>query len=333
VAWALAAVVVAGACSGDDDGGGDGDGGAGPAGATTSEPAATPELRIVAINQLHGLFCPPETDSCGAPSRLQMLFDAIEEAGCPDVVGLAEIGPRQQELVPDRLAELCGGRYALLWDPAAQAEPFDQEMILTTAEVLDEGYVELANLPWSGHWAKLDSALGTVDFVMVHQASSANNPPCTAEICPAICEVGVETGSCHTRELIAFMDEHGAAEGIHVVAGDLNKPPQDPRIAPYYDAGFVDAWVEAGNPECDPATGIGCTCCIDSDVEDYDGGGLRDPALRRDARIDFVMVRNRSGCDLGYEAETFAGERATRPVDGYLWPSDHAGVLAVLTCT
>jgi hypothetical protein len=330
----LVFVVGSVACSGDDD--------ESPPAAegttasldttTTAAPERAP-LRVVALNQLHGLFCPEETDFCGAPARLGLLFEAIEAADCPDVVGLAEIGPRQTVLVPERLPTLCDGKYTLLYDGEAQAETVDQEMILTALDVIDDGYVELSNIPWSGHWAQLDSELGPLDVVMLHQASSANNPVCTPEICAPICPAGEETGTCHTREVLAFLDEHAAPDGIQLVTGDLNRPIDDPRIQTYLDAGFEDTWLLAGNAECDPATGEGCTCCISGgDAEDYDGGGLRNPAGSRDERIDFVLVRNAIACDLQARAEVFAGEAAAEPADGYLWPSDHAGVLAELRC-
>lgn len=329
----LLLIVLFAACSGgddDDETAQDVDETTAPT--TVAVEAASEPLRVIALNQLHGLFCPEETDFCGAPARLELLFAAIEEADCPEVVGLAEIGPRQSVLVPERLPTLCDGAYTLLYDPVAQAEPVDNEMILTSLEPVDDGYVELSNLPWSGHWAQFDTTIGTVDFVMLHQASSSNNPPCTPEVCAPICVEGEETGTCHTREVLAFLDEHGSRDGIQLVTGDLNKSIDDPRLAPYLDAGFEDAWALAGNAECDPATGAGCTCCINSEIEDYDGGGLRDPASSRDGRIDFVLVRNRSDCEIEAEAEVFVGELAAQPVDGWLWPSDHAGVYAELRC-
>jgi len=328
----VAVLTVAAACSGDDDDQPESEPAAGAATTTTTSVAGEP-VRVVAINQLHGLFCPEETNFCNAPGRLELLWRAIEEADCPDVVGLAEIGPAQTTLVPERLPDLCDGAYTLLYDAAGQGETADQEMILTTLDVVDEGIVELSNFPWSGHWAQLDTAIGVVDVVMLHQASSANNPPCTPQICSAVCVAGEETGTCHTREVLAFLEEHGTPDGIHLVTGDLNKPIDDPRIGLYLDAGFEDTWLLAGHPECDPATGEGCTCCIDSDTEDFDGGGLRDPTATRDGRIDFVLARNLSGCALDADAEVFAGDATSEPIDGYLWPSDHAGVLAAIRCT
>jgi len=341
VAIGLAVGVLAvGGCSGDDGS---------PSAATEAEPtAAVPStsstavpsdgaVTIVAINQLHGLFCPATTDACNAPARLDLLWRAIEDAGCPEVVGLAEIGPRQTELVPQRLDRLCDARYALLYDGDAQGENLDQEMILTSLPVRDDAYVELANFPWSGHWAQLGAEFGTIDVLMTHQASSANNPPCDLETCPPICEVGVETGTCHSHEIVAFLEEHAAADSVRVVMGDLNKRIDDPRIEVYTDAGYVDVWELAGLDECDPQTGRNCTCCISNPAQDWDGSGLDDPTLLRDGRIDFVLVDpSRSPCAMQADPTTgvFAGDAVNESdaVDGVYWPSDHAGVITRLVC-
>lgn len=330
---ALALALAVAACTGDDD-----DRAADPDSAP--DPVDVPEpggesVRLAAINVLHGLFCPEETDFCDAPARLDLLDRQIEDAGCPDVVGLAEIGPRQEELVPERLDDLCDGRYELLWDPEGQGQTLDQEMILTSLEVVDDAYVDLANFPWGAHWVRVESPIGAVDFVTTHFASSANNPPCTAETCPPTCPEGIETGTCHSLQIVDFLDGIAEPDTIQVVSNDLNATIDSDRLAPLLDAGFVDAWIEAGLPECDPATGEGCTCCIGSEVDDYDGGGLDDPAGQRTSRIDFVLVRGTPDCTPGFAAsdtDLLGGDPVDPPFEGLLWPSDHAGVVTTLTC-
>lgn len=324
-------LVVAAACTPEDDDDLDAEPPGGGAPTTTIDESES--VSIVAINQLHGLFCPEETDFCDAPGRLDLLWSLLEEAGCPDLVGLAEIGPRQQDLVPAALPEVCDGAYELLWDPDAQGQPADQEMVLSSLDVLDDGYVELAEVPWGAHWVEVRSPLGDLDLVMTHYASESNNPDCTAEICPDVCPEGTEVGTCHAIETVAFLDAMADGDDVQVVAGDLNRPADDERITTLLDAGFLDAWTESGQPECDPATGQGCTCCIDSDTEDFDGAGLDDPARQRDERIDFVLARSTS-CDLLFsETSLFAGPPSD-PAEpgGVVWPSDHAGVAATLSC-
>lgn len=323
----LALAVMVAACNGGGDGTADQ--------AEDTEPADE-SVRLAAINVLHGLFCPQESDFCAAPARLDLLWRQLEDAGCPDVVGLSEIGPRQEELVPERLAELCDGSYTLLWDPAGQGQNLDQEMILTSLEAVEDAYIDLANFPWGAHWVRVKSSLGVIDFVTTHFASSANNPPCTQETCPAICPEGIETGTCHSLQVVDFLDGIAEPDTIQVVSNDLNATIDSDRLAPLLDAGFVDAWIEADLPECDPVTGEGCTCCIESEMVDYDGGGLDDSAsTRRTSRIDFILVRGTAECTPSFDARRtnlIGGEAADPPFEGLLWPSDHAGIVTMLTC-
>ena len=325
-------LLVATTCTSDDDAASDGD-------VTTTVPSAS-DVTMVALNVLHGLFCPEPTDACQAPDRLSLLWREIEAAGCPDLVGLTEIGPRQGELVPAQLPSLCDGQYELVWDPAAQQQEFDRQMILSAVPVLEHAYVDLAAFPWGAHWAKVDTGAGIVDFVTTHFASSANNPPCAPDFCPPICEMGVETGTCHAVELVDFLQQRGTPDGTWVISGDLNQDIEDSRLQPIVDAGYVDVWNLGGNPECDEATGAGCTCCIGSPTEDYDGAGLLDSTQRRDDRIDFILVRVVSdGCEVvvdsfedadgdGTGTGPFAADPADAPVNGVFWPSDHSGVQA-----
>ncbi|MCZ7526482.1 MAG: endonuclease/exonuclease/phosphatase family protein [Acidimicrobiia bacterium] len=350
----VALVLVAGAaCSGD---GGDGAPGAPSAPSATSTsaptaasgagtaapgptepPPAAPGLRVVSLNVLHGLFCEPATDFCDAPNRVALLLGLLEDAGCPELVGLQEIGPRQEELIVPALAGLCEGAYELVWNP----EPGpDREMVLTSLPVLDERFVDLAGFPWSAHWVRVESPAGPVDFLTTHFASSANNPPCGPETCPPLCPVGVETGTCHALEVVDFLDRYADPDGITVVAGDLNQPVDHPRIRTLLDAGFVDVWTAAGNPECDPATGEGCTCCLD---DESDPGVFSGTEAAYDERIDFVLVRVPARCELvldppgdadgdGVGTGRFAGTPVADGPGGLTFPSDHAGVQADLAC-
>jgi hypothetical protein len=328
--------------------------------ASTVAPAAGEQvdLRLITVNLLHGLelpgSCAPGLDQCDAPTRLAMLWSQIEGAGCPDVVALQEVSPRQQELVPATIADLCGGRYTLVREDLG---PPDQEMILTSLPVLEEGFVDLSGPPWTAHWARLGTPVGPVDVFATHYASNSFNPPCgpdpaAIDGCADVCPVGLLMGDCNAVETLAFLDERFGDDGarIQLVVGDLNKPLGDPRIATLTDAGFVDVWLLAGNPECDPATGVGCTCCVGGDGR-YDGLEVRDHVLS--SRIDFVLVRV-ADCELVADSPTDAdgdgtatGLFATGPVDepvagpnwspvdgeGLWWSSDHQGVQADLTFT
>lgn len=340
----VAAALLGTACSSGDGGSGSatstgastadgtGDGGSGAGGPDGDV------LHVATLNVLHGIdpsICPPETDSCAAPARLGLLFDEIEVTGCPEVVGLQEIGPRQTELVPQMLPDLCDGAYELVFNPEGEANnTVDQEMVLTSLPVLDETYIDLAEFPWGAQYVQVDSDLGPVDVITTHLASSSNNPDCEATNCPRpLCETGLETGTCQARELVAFLDGLDDPADLAVVTGDLNQPVDHPRIVTFLEAGFEDTWTSGGNPACNPESGEGCTCCVGTgEVLD----GLDDPLQTYDSRIDFVLVRGTEACSPKIDPSRtgpFAAEPASEPVDGVVWASDHGGVQAALSCS
>ncbi|MDH3706333.1 MAG: hypothetical protein OES57_09715, partial [Acidimicrobiia bacterium] len=127
--------------------------------------------------------------------------------------------------------------------------------------------------------------------------------------------------------------------GVQLVIGDLNKEIDDPRMQTLTDAGFVDMFALAGLPECDLSTGEWCTSGIggDSDLD-----GLDDPTETFGSRIDFILVRS-TACEAvvdgaddadgdGTPSGLWANTPSPEPVDGVVWPSDHAGVVVDLSC-
>lgn len=287
----------------------------------------TKPLTVATINVLHGLFCPSETDFCNAPDRAETLAQGLEDAGCPQLVGMQEIGPRQEDLVPAAMDKVCGGRYELAWE-AVEGSP-DREMVFTTLPIRERGFLDIANFPWEAYWVRVKTPLGPVDFLTTHFASSSNNPPCTSQNCPPVCPAGIETNECHALEVTDFYDSRPAAK-LQIASGDFNAQPGDPTIATLTDAGFVDAWLEAGQPECDPVTGSGCTGGRDRPENDLDG--LDVPEGRYSSRIDLVLVRAARSCTLRAKAEPIFAEPFAKPFRGLYWTSDHAGVLTELRC-
>lgn len=303
------------------------------AGWSTADPAATgtsapKPLRVATLNVLHGLSCPPDNNFCQAPDRAEIIANELEAQGCPQLVGFQEIGPAQKDGMPAAMARVCDGRYQLAWQPTDN--PIDQEMVFTTLPIRDQGYLDIANFPWEAYWVRVDSGQGTVDFLTAHFASSSNNPACAPDLCPPICHDGTITNECHALEVIDFFARRPTRAALQVASGDLNATPPSPTVAALLDAGFVDAWLEAGNGECDAATGAGCTGGGSQPepfvgIDTVDGPGY-------DERIDYVMVRPGSGCELAVRAEGFAASPRAEPLNGLRWPSDHAGVLAELGC-
>jgi len=313
---------------------------------TTTEPVDTWNVEVATINVLHGLVppisrCAEYTDQCNIEARVEILWSQLEDdVGCPEIVALQEIAARWFEVIPEQLPFLCDGKHVLLTEDLGLP---DQEMILTSLPVLEDGRVELAGAPvWSAHWAQLDAGDGlTVDVFSTHFASNSFNPPCSGEqpatTCLDACPAGSNLGDCHPYEALAFLDKNAAAGSLQLVIGDLNKRIDEPRIKVLLDAGFIDTHLAAGNAECPEEGGVGCTTGIGDDREsDYAGLDRADNIPQR--RIDFVLARPPEGCTLLVEATDDDGDGTNtgvwanlplaKPIDGLYFVSDHTGIQA-----
>ena len=295
--------------------------------------ADRPAVSVVSLNVLHGnpIGAPEcaDTDQCAAPDRIDILGGRIEAAGCPEIVTLQEVDERIDALVRSALPELCDGAYAphLLADPEVSLG-IDREMVLTTLPVGDETLLDLPAFPWSAHHLELDSPLGRIDLVTTHLASGANNPLCVDADCEPPCRDRDDARLCGARMILDHL-QRTDGDGLWVVTGDLNATPGEPAQRLFLDAGFVDAYLAAGNPECGAADGEGCTG--GRSIEELD-----DPGATGTERMDYILVRDAAGCAVPFDAGT-SGGWAERPVDGAgdggpVWVSDHNGVRATLRC-
>lgn len=307
----------------------------------TGAAATSPDVHVVTFNLLHGLplggDCPEETAGCQDATRLDMTWDLLEEAGCPEVVGLQEVGPVQQERIPATLADVCGGAYEVVSvDPQLPVE----QWILSSLPVVDAASEPISGISRSIQWVRLESDLGPIDVFNTHFVADIDDLPCTEDLCGDRCEPGIDAGACNPVEALAVVDRYGAPDVPAILLGDLNATVDEPRIRTLIEAGFVDAWTLAGNDECEPGTGEGCTAGLDGDGP-Y--GGLDRPANARGARIDFVLVRPGDRCELSVDSADdddddgaptgpFAGEPFDPPRSGVHWPSDHIGVQVDLSC-
>jgi hypothetical protein len=255
---------------------------------------------------------------------------AVEAAGCPELLGFQEIGPRQPAVLPPALAMVCDGRYELAWNSGAP--PVDRTMVFTTLPIVDRGYLNLAAFPWEAFFVRVDTPIGPVDFLTTHFASSSNNPICRVGgmACPPICPPGIRANQCNAVEVVAALDARQSGAALQIASGDLNAEPGTATLTTLESAGFVDAWLLAGRPECDPTTGVGCTGGRDRPANALDGLDVSEG--RYSERIDYVLARPGSDCKLSARAEPIAAEPLKKPFRGLYWPSDHAGVLAELTC-
>lgn len=319
------------ACSSDDGGGAAPPPAVAPgtestgAASTVVGAAGTEQVRVVSQNILHGIACAPESNLCSLPDRLALFARQLDDAGCPELVGLQEANAAMLDVLEPLLAGVCGGAYEIVFD----GDPgVDREAVLTTLEVLASRRVALAGPLRTAYAVRVRGPVGIVDFVTTHLASSADDRPCDAATCPPPCEPDDMVNTCQARQLVAFADGLAAEGGVLVVGGDLNAQPGEPTIEVLEAAGYVDSHLAAGNPECEPATGEQCTGGrVDDSLTD-----LRDPSSRQSERIDYLFFRSERECRVVPPTGLFNAEPATGDPAGLAYPSDHTAVELTLEC-
>ena len=212
----------------------------------------------------------------------------------------------------------------MVWD----GDPgLDREVVLTTLEVVGSQRRVLADRFRSAYLVRVASPIGVVDFLTTHLAAGEDRD--------------VQRRSCArlrampSGRLRSLPGPPGASvrsrtwplpEGVAVVGGDLNDVAGSPTVALFGEAGFVDSHLAAGHPECDPASGAGCTAGRD-DVTLADMG---DPASLQRTRIDYLLY-SAPGRDCAPVEGT--GLFNAAPAVGELaFPSDHTGVALALEC-
>lgn len=130
------------------------------------------------------------------------------------------------------------------------------------------------------------------------------------------------TQALQAEQLINYL----ADEQLPVIlVGDLNSPPGATATQPYprlVEEGFEDAWeLRRGSPD------DGLTCCHDEELDN------ETPQLS--SRIDHILVRASSQSDGGTTAVSrvvsiVVGDEVEDRTPSGLWPSDHAGVAAMM---
>ncbi|MEW6270458.1 MAG: endonuclease/exonuclease/phosphatase family protein [Thermodesulfobacteriota bacterium] len=308
--------------------------------------SAMPSVTLANLNFLHGIFCPPASDRCRLPDRTALLFDFIAARGCPDMVTLQEIWPPSLELMQPYLATTCPFAYEVVQGPRLTG--VDDETVLTRYPVLEVEQLTLYRQFRRVLLARIDHPAGALDLYSTHLASGSDGArePC-AEDCPAECVAAgaANVRDCQAVQMALFIEQTHDPALLGLVAGDFNEDPGSFVYQQFVGRGWTDAYLAAGNPECDPATGVGCT----SGRADEGLEGLESPALNEVARIDFVFLirpAEPSACaaeilpgrDDGSGTRLFADEpNPFAPACGPLpeaicWPSDHVGVQLALAC-
>jgi endonuclease/exonuclease/phosphatase family metal-dependent hydrolase len=304
-----------------------------------AEPAA-PDVHIVNLNLLHGAFCPPETNGCQAPDRVELLLQQLEDSSCPEVVGLQEINQNLSDILAKSYTSVCDGKYQLAF-PTKKVRNNDTEQLLTTLPIKGTKVIKLVGNFRGASRVTLKSPIGPLVVVVTHQDGNPDTPSgLGCKICKPPCDADRSIFACQTDAAAALADDTGGAKAVRVLMGDFNVTPASDRYGFLVEGGWIDSHLAAGNAECDPATGVNCT----GGREDKSVDALKDPNAREAERIDFIFVKPPASCDVAFDPVAdddgdFLGTGlwknapATGGPGGLVWTSDHTGVSADLTCT
>lgn len=303
------------------------------------------DLTVANLNLLHGLTCPVASASCRQAERIDLLFQWIAAAGCPDVVTLQEIWSPMVPLITAQLASACPFPYELVFQAS---NGIDDAIALSRHPAAAVEVVKLYKGFRHVLHARLDHPLGPVDVFTTHLASGADGAgnPCAAD-CPAECTAaGAATvRQCQAVQLASLVAQRHDVTTPAVVTGDFNAQPGSFEVQQLTARGWIDSHLAAGNPECDPASGVACT----SGRADTVLGELESPASNENARIDytFVVPPAYRACVLDPAADEDGDGSATRifadvanpfaptcgpAPDPICWPSDHEGTELDLNC-
>jgi endonuclease/exonuclease/phosphatase family metal-dependent hydrolase len=295
---------------------------------------------VVDYNILHGIFCPTDTDSCRASDRVALFLSQLQDAQCPQVVGLQEVSGQLAGLISQQLPGVCGGKYKLAM---SVTEGNDKELVFSTLPAKNAKVLPLPGGLRNATRVELQSDLGPVVLVVTHQDGDKTFPSCRNDFdrykCPKPCQEGQTFSECQTVLGEQFGSQVGSKQAIRLYMGDFNLPAGTPRYQRLIERGWVDSHLAAGNPECDPATGVNCT----SGRNDVTLTALQDPTARESERIDFIFVKAPKRCTPKYDTAAdgdhdgtgtglFAAQPATNGRSGLVWPSDHTAVSMDMSC-
>jgi len=315
------------------------------------------DVTVANLNLLHGLSC-PDGAHCRIEDRVDLFYQWVAGSGCPDAVTLQEVveapglGLEMIPLLEAQSATVCPFPYAVI---PAQATSLDDAVLLTRYPVMESEVRYLHGaLPNFRHvlFTRIAHPLEPVDIFTTHLASGVDSGAGTcAAPCPAACvTAGASTNrECQAVQMALFIEETHDIDGPAIITGDFNAQPGTFEYAQFVDRGWIDTHLAAGNPECVPGTGVGCT----SGREDGDLSELESSDSNETGRIDYLFLIPGTGAspcvgavldpasdDDGDGAATrifsddpnpFAPSCGASP-DPICWPSDHEGTEIDLNC-
>ena len=275
-----------------------------PEGCATAGQQQSGSLRVMSLNVLHGF---PRFQHLS--ERLERIAEEIR-AQEADIVCLQEVpwtphlgnGARylaERTGLNYQYLRANGNRWAILFE--------EGEAILSRYPLRDATFIELE--PRAGffeHRVVLEATAvtpwGNVRFFVTHLTNGAP-----------------EVNRAQTASLMAFVAAPGGEPAI--VAGDFNATEDTVQIQALTRR-WVDTYRAVHPNDNDNDNNEGHTCCAD---EPSAG-----PAETLEKRIDYVFLVP----GMAHSAEVVSSQRVLdrpfRTPDGWLWASDHAGLLTVI---
>jgi endonuclease/exonuclease/phosphatase family metal-dependent hydrolase len=305
------------------------------------------DLTVANINILHGIGCP---GNCRLGDRIALFYQWVAASGCPDIITMQEIINQFQgaSTLPFLVAQrqtTCPFPYTILY---FGTNALDGELILTRYPILASEVRGLKGGFRNVLFARIDHPIGPVDVFTTHLASSSDGGPSPCGSCPQECvDAGAVTNrDCQAVQLALFAEEKHDVAAPAVIAGDFNDPPGTFTYNQFVGRGWIDTYLAAGNPECNPGTGVGCTSGRDTTLAE-----IETTVANVDERIDYTFLippGPGDGCSatLDSPADDDGDGTATRifadapnpfsacgPLPAAVcWPSDHEGTEMDLDC-
>ncbi len=308
---------------------------------------APPAITLANLNLVHGLFCPPDSDNCRLPDRVDLMMEFVRASGCPDVVTLQEIWPPSVALIEARAGDVCPFPYEVILGP--QRTDVDDELVLSRypVEIIEQQplFLRFRRVLFT----RIRHPTGPLDVYSTHLASGADGGPnpCGDDCPPECTQAGAKTVvECQAVQMADFIERTHDVPQAALVSGDFNARPNSFVYRQFTDRGWDDTYLDAGNPECDAETGLGCTSGREGELLD----DLESPGLNVTRRIDFIFLvpaSEEADCqpvllpanDLGPGTQLWTElPNPFEPACGPLplpicWASDHTGVQVALDCS